>query len=216
MRTMKLSVYKYDPATDAAPYYVSGQVEYREQMTLLEALQEFHENIEPVNFDYSCGCRLCGRCAVMANGQPVLMCVTKAEDRDYKIEPLKGYPVIRDLIVEKSSFDDKLSGYFKRIRVEPFTEETIVPKNYDPSVREPLYTIEFCCRCGVCDAACPVVATKPNEYVGPAGMLAIAYRFYDPLDQGDRVMEAVSEGLYHCIMCGMCDTVCQQQDIKHV
>ena len=37
----------------------------------------------------------------------------------------------------------------------------------------------------------------------------------DPLDQGDRVMEAVNGGLFRCIMCGKCDEVCPQQDIDH-
>jgi heterodisulfide reductase subunit C len=47
-------------------------------------------------------------------------------------------------------------------------------------------------------------------------MIAIAYRFLDPLDQGDRVMEAVSNGMYRCIMCGKCDELCVQQDIDHL
>lgn len=47
-------------------------------------------------------------------------------------------------------------------------------------------------------------------------MIAYAYRHVDPLDQGDRVMQAVSAGLFHCIECGLCDEVCAQQDIHHV
>lgn len=213
---MKITVYKYDPAVDAAPYYVSGDVEYREKMTALEALTEFHENIEAVNFDYSCACRLCGRCMMMLNDQPVLICVTPIENKDYTFEPLKGYPVIRDLVVDKTTLDNQLSGIYDRVRIEPFTEETIVPKDYNPEVRDRLYKTEFCCRCGVCNAGCPAVISFPDEYIGPAGMLAIAYRHLDPLDQGDRVMEAVNSGLYRCIMCGRCDVLCAQQDIEHL
>lgn len=128
---------------------------------------------------------------------------------------MKGYNVIRDLVVDKSTFDNQLSGIFDRVRVEPFNAETIVPKNYDDSTTKALYTMEFCGRCGVCNAACPVLATNP-DYIGPAGMLAIAYRHMDQLDQDDRVMQAVSKGLYHCIQCGMCDQVCAQQDIDHM
>jgi len=213
---MKITVYKYDPATDAAPYYVSGEVEYRAMMTALEALAAFHEEIQAINFDFSCGCRLCGRCAMLVDGEPQLICSTPISDGNHIFEPLPGYPVIRDVTVDKSSLDARLSRHFDRVRIEPFTEETIVPQSYDISIKPDLYAMEFCCRCGVCDATCPAVAAHPNEYVGPAGMLAIAYRHLDPLDTGDRVMEAVNNGMYHCIMCGRCDQLCAQQDIEHI
>lgn len=213
---MKITVYKFDPATDAAPYYVSGEVPFKEKMTAMEALLYFHENIEAVNFDYSCACRLCGRCAMMLDGMPCMVCVTPIEDTDHTFEPLKGFTVVRDLIVDKSTMDNKLSKIFDRVRVEPFNEETLVPKDYDDSTTKMLYTMEFCARCGACNASCPALAAYPDEYVGPTAMLAIAYRHLDQLDQGDRVMEAVSGGLYRCIQCGTCDQVCAQQDISHL
>ena len=212
---MKISVCKFDPSKDAAPYYVSGEVPYKERMTALEALVHFHENISAINFDYSCACRLCGRCSVMMDGEPVLACVTPIEDADHVFDPLKGFTVIRDLVVDKTSYDNQLSRLYDRVRVEPFNEKTIVPENYDPTIKDMLYTIEFCNRCGACDASCPAKQAYPDEYVGPAGMLAIGYRYLDPLDQGDRVMEAVSKGLFRCIQCGKCDEVCAQQDINH-
>jgi succinate dehydrogenase/fumarate reductase iron-sulfur protein len=213
---MKINVLKFDPANDAQPHIVSGEVPFREKMSAMEALLEFSQTVEHVNFDYSCACRLCGRCTMMINGIPAFACVTPIEDTELTFEPLEGYPVIRDLIVDKSSLDAQLSNIFDRVRIEPFTQETAVPKDYDPSVKEQLYHTEFCCRCGVCNVSCPSKASFPDEYIGPAGMLAIAYRYLDPMDQGDRVMEAVSKGLYRCIMCGKCDEVCAQQDITHV
>ncbi len=47
-------------------------------------------------------------------------------------------------------------------------------------------------------------------------MIAIANRFYDPYDQGDRVVQAVQNGLWECIECGMCDTVCKALEIDHL
>ena len=47
-------------------------------------------------------------------------------------------------------------------------------------------------------------------------MLAVALRYYDTYDQADRVVEAVSKGLYHCTLCGICDQVCPRYEIKHV
>jgi len=212
---MKITVFKFDPSTDAEPYYISGEVPYKEKMSAMEALVYFHENIAAVNFDFSCACRLCGRCAMMLDGEPCMICVTPIEDKDHTFEPLKGFTVVRDLVVNKDTFADQLTGIFDRVRLEPFTPETIIPKNYDDSTTKMLYAMEFCGRCGVCNAACPVLAAKGNEFIGPAGLLAIAYRHIDQLDQGDRVLEAVSKGLFHCIQCGKCDEVCAQQDIDH-
>jgi len=213
---MKITVFKFDPAVDAAPYYVTGEVEWRKRMTALEALVEFHENIQAVNFDYSCACRLCGRCTMMLNGEPAYICVTPIENKDYTFEPLEGYPVIRDLTVDKSSLDNMLSTIFNRVRIEAFTKETVVPASFNPSHRPHLYATEFCTRCGACTPKCQGLEAFPSEFIGPAAMLAIAYRFFDPLDQADRVMEAVSNGLYRCNMCGNCDIYCAQQDIKHL
>ena len=59
---MKITVYKFNPATDAEPYYVSGEVPYTKDMSALHALKLFNENVAQVNYDYSCRGRLCGRC----------------------------------------------------------------------------------------------------------------------------------------------------------
>ena len=64
---MKLNVFKFDPSTDAAPYYVSGEIEYVENMTGLAALMRFDEQVAHVNFDHSCRARACGRCAMAIN-----------------------------------------------------------------------------------------------------------------------------------------------------
>ena len=214
---MKVSVYKFDPSKDKEPYYVHGEVPYKEDMTALEILQYFHENIAAINFDYSCACRLCGRCAMTINGVPGLACVIRAEDKDYTFEPLHNYPVIRDLIVDKSSMDDRLSSIYHRVRIEDLTAENYdEPRKFDYAHRDDLYAMEYCARCGACTAACPIASSKPDEYMGPMAMIAFAYRHLDPFDQGDRVLEAVSNGLFYCIECGMCDTVCSQQDIHHV
>ena len=99
------------------------------------------------------------------------------------------------------------------VRVEaPFLD----PSSFDCNTMMEMYGIEYCCRCGVCNAACPVMAEHFDDFAGPAALLAEAYRYLDPLDSGDRVMEAVNRGLYRCIQCGTCDQVCASSDIEHL
>ena len=211
---MKINMYKYDPAVDAAPYYVTGEVAYTDKMTLLECIIAFHEQVQDVAFDYSCHGRMCGRCAVMLDGIPALACSTPITDADHTIEPLKGQTNVRDLIVDKSDYDEKLSQQYQRMRLEPIKPEEI--NGCDGATASKLYEMVMCMRCGMCDAACPTLQAKPDQFAGPATLFALAFRHTDPFDQGDRVMEAVSKGLYHCIQCGMCDTVCQRFEMDHL
>lgn len=211
---MKLTIYKYDPAVDSAPYYVTHEVPYTDKMTVLEAVVYFNENCEYVAYDYNCHGRLCGRCAIMMDGKPVLMCSTPITDADHTIEPLAGQTVVRDLIVDKSSYHEKLANQYLRIRTEPVREDEIPLQDYEASLT--INQLVTCMRCGMCDAACPIVAMKPTEYAGPATMVALAYRHLDSYDQADRVLESVGKGLYHCIECGMCDEVCQRFEIDHL
>lgn len=211
---MKLRIYKFDPAVDAAPYYLEGEVPYKDKMTLLEAIVWFHENIQEIAYDYSCHGRWCGRCAVMLDGEPKLACCTPITDGEHTIDPLRGFTVIRDLMVDKHDMDDRLSKIYQRVRTEPLKPEDV--NNFEPTYKDDLYNTITCARCGLCDAACPIYQQMPDQFAGPSAMLAIAFRYMDPYDQADRVLEAVSNGLYHCILCGKCDQVCQRYGIEHV
>lgn len=211
---MKFTIFKFDPSVDKEPYYVTHEVPYTEKMTALEALVWVHENCEPIAYDYSCHGRMCGRCAMMLNGVPVLMCSEPLDEtKDYTIEPLANFTVIRDLIVDKEDFDNRLSQRYTRMRIEPMKSDADY-NTFDTSLCDKLYDLEWCTRCGVCMSACPILSMKPGEYAGPSFMLATAFRHYDPYDQADRVLEAVNDGLYHCIQCGMCSQVCPR-NIDH-
>jgi succinate dehydrogenase/fumarate reductase iron-sulfur protein len=207
---MKLKIQKFNPQIDPEPYYVEGDVEYRENITALDAVYLFHTNHEPVNFDYSCGGRICGRCSVMIDGVPALLCMKILDDSSHTIEPLAGFPVIRDLVVDKSSFEEVMTNLSNRVMLEPITKETLVPEGfaYSAEAEELLCYGELCCRCGMCQVICPAAQANPDAYAGPAEMYAIGYRHLDWYDQGNRIAQAVSAGMYHCIMCGRCTEVC--------
>jgi len=78
---MKITVKRYDPSKDNAPYETTYEVPHDDEyMTLLQALVYIHENEEPLAFDFSCRGRMCGRCAMMLDGEPVLACVEPLPD----------------------------------------------------------------------------------------------------------------------------------------
>lgn len=214
---MKIEIEKYNPALDAEPYMVEYEIDHIEKMTLLEALVVINDTIEPVAFDYSCRGRVCGRCAMSLNGKPCLACVTLVEESGKNIvKPLPGFPVVKDLIVDKTKITDRVSRISARQRAFELTLEE-VKSPVEAGLFEKLEPLEYCARCCVCTSACPVVQEKSlKTFIGPTGMIAIAKRFYDPYDQGDRVVEAVQNGLWECIDCGNCTDVCMALEIDHL
>lgn len=213
---MKISVQKYDPSVDEAPYVKEFEVEYRHNMTLLEALVAINDEQEPIVFDYSCRGRTCGRCAMALNGQPCLACVTLvSENGKNEVTALPGFPIVRDLIVDKSMMNERIANIMSRQRAFPLTLDEINAP-VDPVIYKKADPLEHCARCGVCVSGCPVVQMMgQKQYIGPAGMIAIGLRYYDPYDQGDRVVEAVQNGLWNCTQCGTCDTLCKALEIDH-
>lgn len=216
---MILKITKYDPSVNSVPKIISVNIDWKENMTVLEAIQFAHEKT-PIAFDYNCRGRQCGRCAIMFDGKPVMACCTFIKaDGTHTVEPLKGHPVLRDLIVYKRDAHDELSTIYNRIKdpaVGDLTDMQVLNDNYNTTAIEEIDAIEWCSRCLSCTAGCPAYNNNPSTYIGPAAMLAIAYRYYDPYDAGDRVRQAYNGGLWNCIMCGQCDYICPQLEIKRV
>ena len=214
---MKVSVQKYDPSIDKEPYLEEFEVPYHKNMTLLEALVYINDNLAPIVFDYGCRGRDCGRCAMALDGTPCLACVTLVkEDGDNVITSLPGFPIVRDLVVDKTKVTSRVQQIMARKRAKPLTLDEINAP-VDPEIYNKMNPLEQCARCCVCTAACPVVAEMGlKKFVGPTQMIAIGLRYYDPYDQGDRVVEAVQGGLFNCIQCGTCTSVCKALEIDHL
>ena len=70
----------------------------------------------------------------------------------------------RDLIVDKSQMNDRLSKRYVRVRAEPLTGDQI--QEFAPAVADTLYDIDWCSRCGICQAACPTVTVSPGAFRG--------------------------------------------------
>lgn len=213
---MNISIIRFDPSVDARPHKETYDVPYTENMTVLEAVMYIHENHEPVSFDYTCRGRLCGRCSVMYDGRPVFACIEFVDDGDHVVGPLDGFPVMRDLVVDKRRAQAELAKTYERVRVAPLTHDEINDGSMTPELADQLHLLEYCCRCQVCTTGCPGKQLHPT-YAGPSKMIAIAYRYFDPYDQADRLVEAVQAGLWDCQMCGTCDELCQNSpEIHHL
>lgn len=216
MATTVLKIYRFDPAVDNEPYYTSYEVPWKDYLTVLQGIHYINENIEPIAFDYSCRGSLCGRCACMVNGSAALACWQTLEaDKEYTIEPLNNFPVVRDLFVDKSTFVRGLDDTDLSVNtVKSLKKEDLPALEYN-YYWEHLERLNQCRECGNCAAVCPIQTADPVAYAGPAAFGQMYLRANDKLDQTDRVFQAVMGGVFRCIECGRCDNVCPAY-IQHV
>lgn len=148
------------------------RVALRPRMTVLDALVAIQAEQDPsLSFRYSCRVGMCGTCALRVNGRPRWACRTLAGGlgAEVRLAPLAHFPVLRDLTVDMAVFFEKM----KRARgwLEPTAEAAREPVRLAPESRE-RRRIEphiECITCGVCYAACTMVA-HDREYLGPAAL----------------------------------------------
>ena len=114
-----------------------------------------------IGWECSCLQGLCGACAMVINGVPALACETFVKalgGQEITVEPLKKFPVIHDLITDRSSIQEKLK------QTDMFIGE------YNPAPGEDhthQYTAAKCLKCGLCLEVCPNY-TSGNTFFGAA------------------------------------------------
>jgi fumarate reductase iron-sulfur subunit len=213
-----LEVARYTPNRDKEPRMETFEVPLRKEWVVLDALNYVKDRIDgSLSFRWSCRMGVCGSCGMMVNGEPKLTCATFLTDYapgPVRVEPLKNFPVMRDLIVEISDFLTKLSKvkpWLIRKDEKPVTEGEYLQT---PEQLETFKQFSMCINCLLCYAACPVYGLDPL-FAGPAA-LALAQRYnMDSRDQGsDERLDILSQhdGIWGCTFVGECTEVCP----KHV
>ena len=210
-----LTVSRYRPEEESEPTFQTYDVPYNKDWVILDALNYIKDQLDgSLTFRWSCRMGVCGSCGMMVNGTPKLTCAVPLSDYvssgQIRIEPLQFFPVVRDLVIDMSSFLGKLSS------VKPWI---IRDDEKPPSEGEYLQTpaeldvykqFSMCINCMLCYSACPVVGLEP-EFTGPA-VIALAQRYnLDSRDQGAAERMAVlneHEGMWGCTFVGECTKVC--------
>lgn len=213
-QTLTLEVLRYDPTVDTEPHYDTFQVPYDPDWVVLDALNWVKDNLDgSLTYRWSCHMAVCGSCGMMVNGDPVLTC--KAFVRDYvpgviRVEPLRNFPIERDLVVVLDGFMQRLDAvkpYIIRGEDKPIEEGEYLqlPKQLKRFKHHTL-----CINCLLCYAACPQMGLNP-DFIGPAA-LALAHRYnLDSRDEGRRERQKVTgsaEGVWECTFVSACSEVC--------
>lgn len=192
MKTLKISVYRYNPDVDKAPYMkdYTLQVEEGRDMMVLDVLLKLKEQDPTLAFRRSCREGVCGSDGLNMNGKNGLACITPLSalnggSSKIVIRPLPGLPVIRDLIVDMSQFYqqyEKIKPYLINDEKTPPARERL----QSPEDRAKLDGLYECILCACCSTSCPSFWWNPDKFIGPAGLLH-AYRFL--IDSRDTATE---------------------------
>jgi len=142
--------------------------------TVLDVVTHIQRKLDPtLAYRFACRVGMCGSCAMTVNGVPRWTCrthVDKVVRRDQlTIGPLRNLPVIRDLVADMRTFFDKweqAKGHFEGTKTRADDFARIEP---DAADRKQVDAGIECIGCGVCYAACDVVAWN-GDYLGPAAL----------------------------------------------
>ena len=195
-------------------------------MSFLEMLDILNEGLiikgdEPVQFDHDCREGICGSCSLQINGEPhgpdrlITTCqlhMRKFNDGDtITIEPFraKAFPVIKDLVVDRSSFDRiQQAGGYVSVNTSGNTQDAnsipIEKKDADES-----FYAAACIGCGACVAACKnasamlFTSAKVSQFaLLPQGKVEATRRVLNMVEQMDK------EGFGNCTNTGACEIEC--------
>jgi fumarate reductase iron-sulfur subunit len=209
-----LQVSRYRPETDSDATMQEYEVPCPKEWVILDGLNYIKDRLDgTLSYRWSCRMGICGSCGMTVNGEPKLTCATFLADYapgPVRVEPLRNFPVIRDLVVEIGDFMRKLVSvkpWIIRDKEKPLSEGEY---RQTPDELYDYKQFSMCINCMLCYAACPIYGLDP-KFIGPAA-IALAQRYnLDSRDQGAQErLEILSEheGIWGCTFVGECTTVC--------
>ena len=202
--TVTAEIQRFDPARDKEPHFDTFSVTGMSNMRVLDVIRSVYEN-QAGDLAYQFACRIgrCGTCAVRVNGVSVLACQERCKSH-MRIEPLKPFPVLRDLVVDRTEIEARL----EELKLAPLrtSEHPGMPEPIAPKLAEELCHMDSCLLCMVCVSACPAVEERPFD--GPAFMLKLRHMSKHPQDTRNRLDQAIEHGMLECFNCDVCTQVC--------
>lgn len=179
--------------------------------TVATALRDINENdfvdkngeiVSPIEWQCSCLQKKCGACAMGINGVPSLACdaFLRKFKKKVQLSPLHKFPLIKDLVVDRSVLFDNLKTMNVWVKNDALIEQVD---------RELVYESSKCLQCGCCLEVCPNFSCKEmffgaSAFVPTSGILA-------SLSKSERteVLEKYEKHIYSgCAKSLSCKDIC--------
>lgn len=200
--SIHISIKRHDPERGGEPVWADYEIPEGDRTTVLEALMHIYEHQDPtLAFRFGCRFNKCGLCAVEVNGRPRMGCFTDVKD-GMKIGPLRGMPVVRDLVIDRAAYFDALRVLELYIPEQGDLEEPQVLRQSEEHKK-----LLSCVECLACNATCPAYDFEKKPLAGPYVLVKLAQLHFDPRDATDRRRQAAALGLGDCPECRKCHCI---------
>jgi succinate dehydrogenase / fumarate reductase iron-sulfur subunit len=223
---LKLKIWRQQDAKSSGKMVDYNISDVSPDMSFLEMLDVLNEGLiekgeEAIEFDHDCREGICGSCSLQINGEPhgpdrgVTTCqlhMRRFKDGDtIYIEPFraKAFPVIKDLIVDRSAFDriQQAGGYISVNTSGNTVDANSIPIEKHDADRA--FDAATCIGCGACVAACKnasamlFTSAKVSQFaLLPQGQVEATDRVTNMVKQMDL------EGFGNCTNTGACEVEC--------
>jgi succinate dehydrogenase / fumarate reductase iron-sulfur subunit len=225
---LTLKVWRQKNASDTGGFATYEARDIIPDMSFLEMLDVVNEDLiakgqEPIAFDSDCREGICGTCSMVINGtahgglRGTTACQLHmrhfSDGETITIEPwrAKAFPVLRDLVTDRSAFDRVIqSGGFISVNTGGTPDANCLPVSKVDS--DEAMDAAACIACGACVAACKnasamlfVSAKVSHLALLPQGKPEAERRVLNMVGQMDE------EGFGNCTMTGSCEAVCPKE-----
>lgn len=224
---LTLKIWRQRNRTDSGRFVTYDLDEVSPDMSFLEMLDVLNEQLiergeDPVAFDHDCREGICGTCGVMidgvAHGPLPGLTTCQLHMRHYRdgdrltLEPwrAKGFPVIKDLVVDRSAFDRiiEAGGYVSvNSGSAPEANLTPIPK----PIADRAFDAAECIGCGACVAQCPNGAAQLFTAAKVAHLGLLPQGQPERYARVQRMVERMEEAFGSCSNFGECEAVCPKE-----
>ena len=197
--------------------FVDYKTEVSEGMVVLDAIHQIQaESAGDLAARWNCKAGKCGSCSAEINGMPKLMCMTRLDtvplDQPVTVEPMKAFPLIKDLVTDVSwNFAVKKAIPKLKTRKPDAPDGTWRMQQEDV---ERVQEFRKCIECFLCQDVCHVLRNHHMhaEFMGPRFFVYSAALEMQPLDTADRLEHLRMEGgIGLCNITKCCTKVCPEE-----
>lgn len=225
---LKLHVWRQKDAAHQGHFETHQMNEISTEMSFLEMLDILNEKLisekkAPVAFSHDCREGICGACGLVINGRPhgamkgtttcQLHMYNFSNNEELYIEPYraKAFPVIKDLVVDRSAFDRIIqAGGYVSVNTGGIPDGNAI--SIPTSVAETAFESAACIGCGACVAACPNAAAMLFTSAKVSHMALLPQ---GQVERATRVQRMVAqmdiEGFGMCSNVGACEAQCPKE-----
>lgn len=160
-------------------YWQRFRVPYEKDMNVISVLQRIaamaktidDQHVAPVAWDCNCLEEVCGACTMVINGRVRQACsalvdrLMEENPQEIELRPAGKFPVVRDLVVDRSRMFQVLKRIKGWIPVDGYYDHGAGPL-ISPEVQQQAYPLSECMTCGCCLEACPQylkIEVTPHE-----------------------------------------------------